>query len=398
MGSHLHDWLNLLLRLFHLVAGIAWIGSSFYFIWLDSQLAKPAPSKTDVEGELWMVHSGGFYLVERKRIGPGMVPPDLHWFKYEALFTWISGICLLAVVYYLTGGSYLIDPQVSSITPGQATLVGVGLLACAWLVYDAIWASALGDKRPGLATAICLALGVGVAYGLCHLLSGRAAYIHFGAMLGTLMVANVWMRILPAQQRMIDATQEGRQPDFTHSARAKRRSVHNSYMTFPVLFIMLSNHYPATYGNSLNWLVLLGVMATGGLVRHAMIAKSKTRHWALLPAAALLAAAFVQTAPRSSAAPSAAAANEPKVPFAQARAIVVQRCLPCHSAKPSDPTFGPTPGGANFDTPDGMAGLAHRIRFRAVESKTMPLGNKTGITEAERETLRAWIDQGASIQ
>lgn len=391
----LNDWVNLLLRWTHFIAGIAWIGSSFYFIWLDRVMGAPAAPRPGVEGDLWMVHSGGFYQVEKRRPGPGEVPPVLHWFKWEALLTWVSGIALLVLVYYL-GGAYLLDPAVSRIGRGTATALGIGLLVVGWLVYDALWRSPLA-AQPRIATAISLALLAGVTLALCRLLSGRAAFMHIGSLLGTIMVANVWMRILPAQRHMIEATQAGRQADFTLGERAKQRSVHNSYMTFPLLFIMLSNHYPATYASPVNWLVLLLLFVAGAAVRHAMIGRGASSRWALVPAALALAAAMFFSTPRGAAAP-VEAANAPVPPFSAVRAVVTQRCLPCHSQYQSDPTFGPAPGGVTFDTPESIARLAERIRVRAVETQTMPLANKTGMTPDERALLARWIAAGAPLR
>jgi uncharacterized membrane protein len=389
MTGWLSDWTNLLLRWTHFIAGIAWIGSSFYFIWLDRALTKSAQPKAGVEGDLWMVHSGGFYQVEKRRPGPGEVPPVLHWFKWEALFTWITGISLLVLLYYLSG-AYLLDPAVSSISRATATLLGIGLLVIGWLVYDGLWRSPLA---PPIATAISLALLVAATVVFCRLLSGRAAFMHVGALLGTIMVANVWMRILPAQQQMLDATRAGRPADFTLGERAKQRSVHNSYMTFPLLFIMLSNHFPATYAGPLNWLVLLLLCVAGGAVRHAMIGRGTKSRWALAPALGALAGAMVFARPT---APTAAASDVP--PFQAVRAVIAQRCQPCHSQYQSDRSLGPAPGGVTFDTPESIARLAERIRVRAVETKTMPLANKTGITEAERDLLARWIAAGAPLR
>src|SRR5574341_345555 len=392
-APHVADWLNLAIRWIHLIAGIAWIGSSFYFIWLDSHLEAPAPGKANVEGELWMVHSGGFYQVEKRRIGPGQMPRTLHWFKWEAAITWISGFALLTLVYYLSAGAYLLDPAVSGLGVGTAIALGVGLLVLGWLVYDRLWRSPLADGPA--APAASLALVAGVVYGLCHLLSGRAAYIHVGALFGTIMVANVWMRILPAQQRMIDATTAGRQPDFSEGERAKRRSVHNSYLTFPVLFIMLSNHYPATYGHRLNWLVLLLLIVAGAGARHVMMAKRGAGRWALAPVVAALVVVVALTAPTRAAPASAVGAA---VPFAAVRAVVNQRCLPCHSAYPTDSAFRAAPAGVTFDSPESIARLAERIRVRAVETRTMPFGNKTGMTDEERALVGRWIAAGAPLR
>jgi uncharacterized membrane protein len=403
MFDHAGEWANLLLRWAHLVAGIAWIGSSFYFIWLDASLEKPPPDRKDkVEGHLWMVHSGGFYVVERRFIGPGEIPPNLHWFKWEATFTWITGFFLLGVVYYLSGGAYLIDPAVAALTPGQAVALSVCMLIGGWLVYDHIW-NQLGIDHPRVATALSLAFVTALAYFLFHLFSGRAAYIHLGAIFGTCMVLNVWVHILPSQQQMIDATKRGEKPDYTLSMHAKRRSVHNSYMTFPVLFTMLSNHFPMTYGSPDGWVALLLLVVLGGAARHVMIGKTRRgRRIALVPTAAALAGVVLLCAPREAATSASAetattAAAGPPVSFLEARTIVALRCMSCHSAYQADASFGPAPGGVSFDDPASMATLAPRIQLRVIESKTMPMLNKTGMTEAERAILARWIAQGARV-
>lgn len=380
------DWANLLLRWAHLGFGIAWIGSSFYFVWLDSHLTAPSPARKGVDGEIWMVHSGGFYQVEKRKLGPGEMPPVLHWFKYEALFTWATGILLLTVVYYLNGGIYLVDPAVSSITPGNATLLGVGVLIASWIVYDAIWRSPVG-KAGAPATALSFVLLAAVIYGLTRTLSGRAAYIHVGALMGHIMVNNVWMRILPAQQKMIDATKAGRDPDFSLGEAAKRRSIHNSYMTLPVLFIMLSNHFPATYGSAHPWLPLALLIVAGACARHLMIGKGPSKLWALAPLAASLVAVVAVTAPKSAAQAMGADAARPT--FGMARAVINRRCLQCHSKYPTDDVFTAAPNGVMFDTPEDIARMAPRIVERAVVQKTMPLMNKTGITDEERALLGA---------
>src|SRR6266446_8487467 len=395
MTSWLADWANLLLRWAHFVAGIAWIGSSFYFIWLDRALTKPEHAKPGVEGDLWMVHSGGFYQVEKRRPGPGELPPVLHWFKWEAMLTWITGIALLILVFYL-GSAYLLDPNVSRISRGAATALGIGSIVLSWPIYDGLWRSPLA-RRPAIASAISLALLAAVTVMMCRFLSGRAAFMHIGALLGTIMVANVWQRILPAQQQMLDATRAGRPADFTLGERAKQRSVHNSYITFPLLFIMLSNHFPATYANPLNWLVLLLLCVAGAAVRHAMIGRGPSSRWALLPAALALAGAMFFSTPQGVAAPTRTAADS--IPqFADVRRVISQRCQPCHSQYQLDRTFGPAPGGVTFDTPESISRLAERIRVRVVETKTMPLANKTGITEDERALLGRWIASGAPLR
>jgi uncharacterized membrane protein len=422
---NLNDWLNLALRWVHLIAGIAWIGSSFYFIWLDSHLKAPEKPRDDVTGELWMVHSGGFYQVERRLVGPGRMPKTLHWFKWEAAITWISGMLLLGVVYYLTRGLFLVDPLVAKLTPGIAIALGLGTVLLSWPVYDAIWESPLAGRASGkkgkpdqgteaspvvassvsgsstpaiLASVVLLAA---VAWGLCHALSGRAAFLHVGALLGTLMTANVWLRILPAQQKMIDATKLGRAPDFTLGERAKQRSVHNSYMTFPVLFLMLSNHFPAVYAARSNWVVLLLLIFVGAVARHLMIGKGRSRGWVLAPTAAAVAAVVMLSSPSSmpgatpNAGRSPGAGTGSHVPFSRVQAVVLARCSSCHSENPPVTTFGPAPGGVSFDRPEEIIRLADRIRVRAVTTKTMPLGNMTAMTQAERDLVADWLAQGA---
>ena len=395
MTSLLGDWTNLLLRWTHFIAGIAWIGSSFYFIWLDRALATPPVPRPGIEGDLWMVHSGGFYVVEKRKPGPGDVPPVLHWFKWEALLTWISGISLLVLVYYLSG-AYLLDPSVSRISRSAAIALGIGLLVVGWLFYDWLWSSSLAARR-GVATTISFALLAGVTYLLCRLLSGRAAFMHVGSLLGTIMVANVWLRILPAQREMLTATRAGRPADFTLGERAKLRSVHNSYMTFPLLFIMLSSHYPSTYASRLNWLVFLFIFVGGAAIRHAMIGRRSSSRWALVPAALGLAGAmFFSTTGMSGT--GTGATGDTVQSFAAVRSVIAQRCQPCHSQYQTDRTFGPAPGGVTFDTPESIARLAERIRIRAVETRTMPIANKTGMSDEERNLLARWIQLGAPLR
>ena len=256
MSFDIFEWLNIVLRWAHVFAAILWIGSTYYFTWLDGQLTAAA------DGKIWMVHSGGFYVVE-KQPNPEILPKKLHWFRWEAAFTWLTGMALLIVVYYLGGAGLMVDDTVAQIGAGTAIGIGVGLLIVAWLVYDLLWVSPLA-KQPAVATGICCALLVGIVYGVTHLMSGRAAYIHVGAMFGTIMTANVWMRILPAQRRMVAAMQAGKAPDATLAARSKLRSKHNTFMVVPVVFIMISNHFPSsTYGSRYNWVVLCALIVAG---------------------------------------------------------------------------------------------------------------------------------------
>jgi uncharacterized membrane protein len=391
------DWLNLLSRWTHFIAGIAWIGSSFYFIWLDSHLERPKQEGGEVEGSLWMVHSGGFYQVEKRIIGPGRMPAVLHWFKWEAAITWISGLFLLGVVYYSTRGVYLIDPAIAEIRPWQALLIGLGAIMGSWIAYDAIWQSAL-RRRPALATALCLVLLGAVTWLLCSWMSGRAAFIHVGAALGTIMVANVWERILPGQQRMIDATARGEAPNLDDALNAKTRSVHNSYMTFPVLILMLSNHFPAVYAHPMNELMVALLLIVGIGARHLMIG-GKGRWWALAPVLGALLALIMLTSPGSrSWVARAEAAEGPAPAYRTVRGVIVSRCQMCHSTTPPDRSFGPMPGGIAFDTDEQIRKMAERIYVRATLTRTMPIANRTKITDEERELLGRWYLNGAPIE
>jgi uncharacterized membrane protein len=401
MDTALLDWLNLGLRWFHLAVAIPWIGTSLYFMWLDAALEPPPSARPGVDGELWMVHSGGFYRVEKLRFAPGQLPATLHWFRWEAALTGMSGFGLLVVVYYLSGGIFLIDPAVSRLGPGAATALGIGVLVVGWLVYDGLWRSPLARDRTALLAVLSWLLLFVVAWALTGALSGRAAFIHVGALLGTLMVANVWMHIVPAQREMISATAGGRPPDLSLGAHAKRRSTHNSYMTFPVIFTMLSHHYPALHGHRLNWLILAALVVIGAGVRHAMIALEHRRPagwvWAPVGAALILFLALSWPAGRPAPA-SPPPAGGRAVSFSVVRGIVELRCVSCHSARPTDTQFAAAPNLAAFDTPQAIRARADLIKLRTVVAPTMPPANKTGITEEERTLLGRWVDQGARIE
>jgi uncharacterized membrane protein len=257
------EWLNLIFRWIHVFAGIMWVGTTYYFTWLDARLSEEekAVANTGTPAQIWMVHSGGFYVVEKRKV-PDLVSRTLHWFRWEAGTTWLSGMALLIILYYLGGGA-LIDPDVYDLSLTTAVGLGIGLLLAGWIIYDLIMISPLG-KNEKLVAVIFYALLVATAYGLTLVFTGRAAYIHLGAMMGTIMAANVWMRILPAQKKMIAAINEGRKPDDALSAQAKLRSKQNTFMAVPVVFIMISNHYPGvTYGERYNWAILAVLILMG---------------------------------------------------------------------------------------------------------------------------------------
>jgi uncharacterized membrane protein len=396
MDPFIGDWLNLVLRWAHVITGIAWIGASFYFNWLDSRLEQPEEPREGVEGELWMVHSGGFYRVEKIDVAPAEIPRTLHWFKWEAGFTWITGFLLLGLIYYLGAEVYLIDAGVSGIGSGWAIALGLATLAISWLIYDLMWTSPLA-RNEGAAAALSFVLLIALAYGLGEVLSARAAYLHVGAVMGTVMAANVWMRIIPAQTQLVEATQAGEEPDPRQALAAKQRSVHNNYMTLPVLFVMLSGHYPGTYGHPWGWLILAVLFLAGAGIRHYFNLRNKGRvnRWIVPASVAAVIALMAVTAPRP--APESADLGEP-VAFAAARAVVEARCVSCHSAKPSDENFDIAPKNVKFDTPQQIRALREKILISAVDSETMPLGNITEMTDEERILLGRWLRQGAKIE
>ena len=403
------DWANLLVRWLHLITGIAWIGASFYFVWLDNSIRPPKPgsdlAKKGVSGELWAVHGGGFYNPQKYLVSPAELPSDLHWFKWEAYATWLSGFSLLFIVYYFNASAMMIDKSVADLSQWQAIGIGLGSLAFGWIVYDSLCRSPLGQKE-GLLGVIMFVFIVGMAYVLTHFLSGRAAYIHVGAMIGTMMVGNVLMLIIPGQRKLVQAMEKGESPDPIHGKKAKQRSVHNNYFTLPVLLIMISNHYAMTYSHAYSWALLGAIIAAGVLIRHFFNLRHHGKeHWGY-PAAgvAILAAVAVIIAPRpapAATAPAVAGVEEAHaaagVPdFSRVQAIVTQRCTTCHSAAPTQPGFATAPAGIKFDTPELIHQNAAKINQQAVVLKAMPIGNMTNITPEERAELGAWFAAGAN--
>ncbi len=395
MDAHLRELADLMIRWVHLIAGIMWIGNSLLFNWLDRNLEKPADAPEGFEGRIWMVHSGGFYDVVKKQLEPGQLPEHLHWFKWQNFTTWASGIGLLVVVYYLGGAALMVDPAVRAIGPGAAVGIGVGSIVGAWLVYDLLCRALI--TKPLVFGVVGFSILGGLAWFLTHWLSGRAAYIHVGVVLGTIMTGNVWMVIVPSQRELVAATKEGRKQDPALGKKAKQRSIHNNYMTFPLLFVMISNHFPSTYGQKLNW-VVLGVLAVGGaLVRHFMNVRFYYKAWFPAATATVLASlvgVFVLTKPKAAPAPT----NLGPVTFAQVQEVIGKRCTNCHSDAPTDDVWKVPPVGIKLDTKEQIKALAPRIWDRAVNLKTMPLANKTQMTDHERAILAAWFDQGASTE
>ena len=401
MAAYLIDWLSLAARWLHLITGIAWIGASFYFVWLDNHLLPPRDPKDSargIGGEVWSVHGGGFYQAQKFKVAPAFLPEPLHWFKWEAYWTWMSGTFLLALIYWYGAEIYLIDPTVAALSKPVAIAIGVGTLVLGWLVYDVLCKSRLGQNDRLLGVAVCL-FTVLVAYGLCQVFSGRGAFIHYGAMLCTIMVANVFFVIMPGQRELVSATEAGRSPDPTPGLKAKQRSVHNTYFTLPVLFVMISNHYAMTYGHAYNWLILLAISLIGALIRVYFVARHKgpASPWPLLAAALLTLALVAALAPRTTPDTGQDTGNT-SVSFSQVQQIVTQRCTVCHATHPSQPGFTAPPKGVVFDTPQDITGQALTIHQQTVVSKAMPIGNLSGMSDAERALIDQWFQAGATAE
>jgi len=385
MAFDLSEWLNLGLRWLHLTAGIAWIGSSFYFVWLDNHL-KPA-AEGEASGELWSVHGGGFYHNQKYQVAPSRMPDQLHWFKWEAYFTWISGFSLLVLIYYVGATSFLIDPAKAALSPAAAIAIGLAAQALGWLVYDGLCRSPLKSSNLvlGLWWFIILLFA---AVGLDSLFNARAAYLHVGAMIGTVMVANVFFIIIPNQRKVVADLVGGRIPDPALGQAAKQRSLHNNYMTLPVLFIMISNHYPMTYGAERPWAVLALLGLTGVAVRHVfnLRGRGQATGGTIVLAIALAFASLSYVAWEKSGRSATGPAEH--VTYAAIAPILAVHCAGCHNV----PT---PPKGVALDSFEHVSAVSARIKAVAVDTEVMPLGNPTHMTQAERQTLGAWIAAGS---
>jgi uncharacterized membrane protein len=398
MEAYVVDWLNLLGRWLHMLTGIAWIGASFYFVWLDNHLqppADPGDAEQGIAGEVWAVHGGGFYRAQKYRIAPASLPQTLHWFKWEAYWTWMSGVFLLALIYWYGAEIYLIDATVADLSKPVAIAIGIASLIVGWLVYDGLCKSPLGksDAKLGIAVFVFTVIA---AWGLCQLFSGRGAFIHYGAMLGTIMVANVFFVIMPGQRELVSAKREGRIPDSAPGLHGKQRSVHNTYFTLPVLFVMVSNHYAATFGHPYNWLVLVALSLAGALIRVYFVQRHfKKASWAPVVVAVLLfAALIVALAPRSSLPGAAPAGRGAADTFNRVREVVGNRCASCHAVAPTQAGFTAPPKGIVFDTAEQILAQATLIHQQAVASRAMPIGNLTRMTDDERALLDDWFKAG----
>ena len=392
---YLLDWASLLTRWLHLITGIAWIGASFYFVMLDNSLKRPRKTEDEargVHGELWAVHGGGFYCSQKFLTGPKGEPlsDDLHWSKWEAYTTWLSGMGMLALVYWLGAAGTLTDAKVLDLTQGVAVALSIAFLGAGWVIYDLLCRALEGrDGLLGIVVAILVLAADWLAF---NLFAPRAAYIHVGAMLGTCMVANVFFHIMPGQRRMVNAIRTGQPVDPRPGQIGKQRSVHNTYFTLPVLFVMISNHYPMTFGNAHGGIVLAGVMLAGVLIRQFFVRRhAHGPAWALpATAVAILVGLIVWMAPKPVVADKA-------VDIGTAQRIVAERCASCHAEKPTREGFAQPPKGIVLETPAQIASNASMI-LNTVSSGYMPLGNLTGMTDEERHLLLAWAAQSVTTK
>ena len=393
--GHLFEWLNIVARVMHITFGIAWIGASFYFVFLENALNRTDNVRAELAGNLWAVHGGGFYYLEKYKAAPKTIPKNLHWFKYEAYFTWLSGFALLFIVYYFNASAMMIDSSVMKLTVAQAIGISISSFILGWCIYDQLCKSPL-RKQPKVFALTGIILLAGFAWFYCQIFSGRAAYIHFGALIGTIMTANVFFVIIPSQKAMVNAAKKGQLND-SIARRGKNalfRSLHNNYFTLPVLFVMVSNHFPSTFSHSHRWIILTAItLATAG-IKHWLNLREKGQLsvWVLPASVLLLMSIAYVTAPRQ---PNAKC-NE--TGFAQINNIIQQRCISCHSARPTDNVYTAAPNGVVYDTPNDISKKVDAIMQRVVVTKTMPQNNKTNMTPDERELIRCWIEQGAKLE
>ena len=390
MEAYLLDWLSLLLRWAHLVVGIAWIGASFYFIWLDNHLENSQDPR--IAGDLWAVHGGGFYHAEKFRGAPPQMPARLHWFKWEAYWTFFTGFFLLVLVYYVGAELYLIDASVMALSKPMAISIGIGSVILSVFIYEMLCRSSLGRNNINLGVVLFLLLAV-AAWGLCQVFGGRGAFIHYGAILGTIMVANVAHVIIPGQRRMVAALAAGRAPDPKDGAAGKQRSVHNTYFTLPVLFTMISSHYAFTFGGRWNWLALVALTLAGGLIRVWFVLRHKGSAplWPVRAGLGVIFSLGIFLSPVKE-------KSQGEVKFEDVRKIVDARCANCHAAKPTFQGLAEPPKGIMLDTPERIRTQAAQIHAQTVLARAMPPGNLTQMTDAERDVLGRWLRSGARIE
>lgn len=394
MDPYLIDWLNLIIRFAHLVTGIAWIGASFYFIWLDNHLEKPPSWKDEkgISGDLWAIHGGGFYEISKYQLAPEVMPKTLHWFKWEAYTTWITGFLLLSLMFYLGAEAYLIDPRIAELTQLEAIVIGLASILIGIGSYELLVRSAL--KSHGLALGlILLMIATLLSYGLTHIFSARGAYMHMGAIIGTIMAGNVFFGIIPAQKQLVKAVKAGSIPEASYSINAKLRSTHNTYMTLPVLFIMISNHYPMTYNHSANWSVLIAIIIITAAVRQYFVLRHSNQQQPLIIVGAILATILLGYLIAPEKQKWSAEQKSQPISSTQIQQIIEQRCNSCHSTNPTDDVFTIAPAGIVFSDMAQIKQWLPRIKARVIDSQDMPFMNKTLMTAAERQTLALWISE-----
>ena len=387
MQMYLLDWVSVSLKLLHIIVGIAWIGASFYFNWLENKLNR-LNNRDEIAGHLWAVHGGGFYYLEKYKKYPQTLPEPLHWFKWEAYFTWISGILLLAVIYYFNASTYLLSPD-SSLLPSYG--VGLSLLGLLifWLIYDILCKSKLVEKSSIFIAIIFVIISLS-AYFYSNIFNPRAVYIQIGSMIGTVMVANVFFVIIPVQKKLVAACIEGAEVSKELGLMGYIRSRHNNYFTLPVLFTMISGHYPTIYSGEFGWVALIAIVAILVMIRHYFnlrgIGQSKNTLIGLIIISTI--ALIYALAPSQS-----KDQYEGVVTIAEVKTIIEKHCVSCHSVNPSDEIFVTAPNGYMLNTEDQIIASKNQIYQRAVATNSMPLGNKTNMTSDERQILKAWIEK-----
>lgn len=392
MDPYLNEWLNLVIRFAHLITGIAWIGASFYFVWLDNHLQKPPQEKADkgIGGDLWAIHGGGFYEVAKYKLAPPKIPSTLHWFKWEAYTTWITGFLLLSLMFYVGAETYLIDKRVADLTQLQAIVLGIGSIVVGVGIYEALVRTKL--RNHGIILGIILLLvATGLAYGLTQIFSARGAYMHMGAIIGTIMAGNVFFGIMPSQRALVNAVEAGIAPDPAYGLNAKVRSTHNTYTTLPILFIMISNHYPMTFNHSANWLVLMAIILITAAVRQYFVLRHFGQQKPLILVASVLATIVLAFAIAPRSVELTPMQQQQVVTDTQVKQIIAQRCGSCHSETPSDAIFTIAPAGLIFSNISTIKQWGPRIKARVIDARDMPFMNKTGMTDQERSQLASWL-------
>ncbi|UPQ89348.1 urate hydroxylase PuuD [Vibrio sinaloensis] len=405
MWPQLYEWIALFIKWFHVICGVAWIGASFYFTWLDNSLETPPQWKKDkgIKGDLWAVHGGGFYEVAKYQVGPQQMPPNLHWFKWEAYSTWITGSVLLVWMYYFNAQAYLIDPRIMPLSSLEAVALGIVGIVAGVASYELLLRSPLAKVKVAFLLSI-IALGALFFYGFSQVFSGRGAFIHMGALIGSIMANNVFYKIIPGQRKMVAQVASGSEVDPAPGIEGKRRSIHNNYLTLPIIFLMISNHYPMIYQHQFNWLIALLVMLISAWIRFYFNLKhtGTTKPSVMvsgLSAMVLLAVVVSWPISQTTHSPDVAVqqtqhstqtteTNQISVEQQAVFAIVKQRCATCHSSQPSDDVFAMAPAGATFDSWQDVQRWSPRILARTVESADMPFMNKTGMTQEERNLLK----------